>query len=102
MIIPDKCPICKEPMLFNKRYYLYRCLSKDHLLTYHANSKNLNVARCAIHDNLLIMLSIGWHPYDNIIMICKNNKAISIPYFEPDFSNEQEMLNKINIYLTLS
>lgn len=45
----------------------------------------------------------GWHPYFKDVLINKKDQMpISLPYFEPDFSNYQKLLNKLKLYITFS
>lgn len=108
MRMPILCPICKENMIRTvidegpaKKYLAVRSLSIHPFLTYYSSYENFDEVRYFIYFDKFTPpnLSIAWHPNDNIIRIFKSGKMISIPYFEPDFSKQEEMLNKINIYL---
>jgi len=115
MVIPVKCPACNayllnKPIVLDSVWkkhslWLKECQTKiDHkyVITYDINSNVIIYFLISDRKNKFI-----FKPSENHILASKDNdkknkNSIYIPYFEPDFSNLQSLLKKLNTYLIFS
>lgn len=109
MKMPNACPKCKDNMindfilLKNKYEKLVKCCNKkiDHTINYYSLRDNQDMVDYFIFYNKK-KLSISFEPAQNRIIIFDGAVISKIPYFEPNFSNIEEMFNKIKLYETFS
>ena len=108
MIIPPSCPICSSPWIhipnvYNSNYKPYfnlictKCIkNKLYVSIINFPQSQVIYLRDEIKDN---PITVEFYPH--IIYIYLDLfKMISIPFFQPNFSNIPNLLNKLKTYIT--
>ena len=110
MKMPDRCPICNGIMLIDyknnkkKEFYKKSCTQINHDICY-VICPDDTVDRVSIYVNRQI--SVYWFtpPNEQTVVVTKGSKidnSLYLPYFEPDFSNYKQLIEKIKTYIVFS
>jgi hypothetical protein len=117
MKMPIKCPICNGVMLTEhytllnkKESYRKSCTQINHDIYYLSETSIDNVDDVE-HFGVYINKHVSAYWFPNLstgkqfVMITKGKKIdnpLYLPYFEPDFSNYKQLVEKIKTYLVFS
>ena len=112
MKLPINCPICNSPLLNEYQNHITggvelrkKCLSINHQLFIRADQPYENIA--------LLSLRLGYNSfiywdYENMdlqkscFILTEQKPILTLPWFDPDFSNYKKLLNKIKLYCVFS
>lgn len=107
MIMPSKCPVCHDVLL---NEYIERLDGGSKLRKVCQNKLNHNITwvskQSPNYDDIEFIFlkgnpNIVWNLANKEIYVKKLYNTI-IPFFEPDFSNYQNLLHKLKTYLLFS
>jgi len=113
MKIPILCPKCNKPMLTHFSYHptdghicCKTCKQYNHDVSFFSHEKDYDTVHLImITVNLTSQLHISFDFWQNKVFIYqeldpKNNASLTtIPFFEPDFSNYDDLIKKLQTYI---
>lgn len=103
-----KCPKCHRPLLNEavttrdgKEVWYKKCISISHGIT------------CVVDDNdeistIIIVIDVNshvianWRMDNETLCVVKGKSVTNIPFFEPDFTDYDKILQKLKTYITFS
>lgn len=106
MINLSKCPKCNKPLINeykNQDFYIKYCHTVSHHIVI-----TISKEECKYLDiYMLDFTRITWSFIENKVSIFslddnKKNKIMNLPFFEPDLSDYDALINKIKVYTTFS
>jgi hypothetical protein len=111
MKIPIDCPICNSPLLNEyigapqtQLQILHKSCKKTlgHRITFVASPHDHDTVQ-VISIDLSTDKRINWYPpIQNLLINSSDGTDYHLPYFEPDFSSYNKLIQKIKTYMTFS
>lgn len=106
MIVPEKCPVCNDPMLneYMPLYLVKSCkLKLNHKVEMTVNNANV-VTTLTI--GITNKLHATWRFDNNKVYVWEwgfaKDLITYLPFFEPDLSDYKKLVKKIKTYLVFS
>lgn len=110
--MPTKCPICNDPMMnefipagfaYKVDYLKKSCSNKlNHKMIFQSRISGYNeVLKIGLHF-VNMNRKIDWNFGKEEVTIYGGNSTLTIPYFDPDFSDIKKLYSKVKLYTTFS
>lgn len=112
MKIPGYCPKCKKPMMNEmmaqsgeEYYWRISCDQTDHyikLITVINSDTEVVDLYIGVGRKRTERKYVSWHFPEKIMLVQSSSNTTTIPFFEPDLTNYNRLIEKLKTYITFS